>query len=195
LDADQHPFIDEALPSNAWLTDLRDAEGYVLTEENVDVVLRLGCGIERVSARSIIGSMQNIAKYLAAVRLASYSLELRLPVSEVKLGRYISSTRDGVLRLNERKLLDALLTAAGISLRQLDTMARAVSSAIVEISSTRLDQVVHGKDCIKLLTIQFRALGASDVVDAGPLLWSSFKRERVAEFPVLNEVVNFLIKA
>lgn len=64
-----------------------------------------------------------------------------------------------------------------------------------EVSSIPILKVVNGKDCMRLLTIQFRALGASDLVDVAPLLWTSFRCDKLSEFPVLSEIVVFLAKA
>jgi len=48
---------------------------------------------------------------------------------------------------------------------------------------------------MKILTLQFKALGSREVADAAPVLWSSFKREKLTEYPVLNDIVTFLTKA
>jgi hypothetical protein len=195
IDADQAVFIPEALPSNAWATDLRDVEGYVLAAENVDAALRLGCGIERVAATSVIGSMNEVARTLAAIRLVSERLGLKLPVSSARLNRYVRSTRDGALSLNRRGLISGLMQAAGVTLRRTDVVVEAVEAAESDVSSIPLNQALHGKDCMRLLTLQFRGLGVSDITDVTPLLWTSFRRGRLEEFPVLSDVVAFLTKA
>ena len=192
LDADQGPLTGEEIPSNAWLTDFRDAEGYVMAPENVSAALRLGCGIVRGSAEPLLNSMLEIARYLAAVRLASYRLAMRLPVSKSRLSGSLTATPAGMLTLDKTKYLSALLQSAKVSLLQLGTLQQAIEVAMTELLLRPRREVVHGKDCIRLITFQFRALGASNLQDAGPLLWSSFERERLSEFPTLQQVVEFL---
>ena len=53
-------------------------------------------------------------------------------------------------------------------------------------------EVSHGKDGMKLLTAQFRALGASNLSDAAPFLWSTFRRESINQFPVLQQIIAYL---
>jgi hypothetical protein len=195
LDADHSVLIPEAVPSNVWLTDLRDAEGYVLAEENVDAALRLGCGIERVPASSIIASMQEVCKTLSAIRLASEQAGLRLPVSTVQLNRHVRVSSEGTPTLNQVALLRGLMQRAGISLREYEGIASLVTTAAEQVATFPVGQTLHGKDCFKVLDLQFRALGAPADVNVGAMLWSSFQRERLSDFPALSEVSRYLTKA
>jgi hypothetical protein len=194
VDSDHRIALQESLPQNAWATDFRDAEGYVLAPENVEAAMRLGCGIERASVASICSEMVAVARYLAAIRLASVRIGLRLPVSSVRLSKFVTSSRDGVLRLDRERLILALLQAAGLSGRNAATVATEVDRVGIELSSLPDDQIVHGKDALKILGIQFRALGAPDLTDVSPILWATFRRDKLSEFPVLSEVVDFLTK-
>jgi|SRR5215475_2679368 len=195
LDADDADYVGETLPSNAWRTDLRDIEGYVLAEENVETALRLGCRVERGSAGLLLLETQRIAQRLAAVRLVSRRLGLRLPVSNTKLSKFVSVSDDGSLILNENELISTLLHRAGISRRQTSTIVELIPTALGEIQGKPPEFSVQGKDCMKLLTLQFKALGATDNIggDVTPLLWSTFRREKLGEFPVLAEVVRYLL--
>jgi hypothetical protein len=192
IDADQAALIDEAIPANAWITDLRDAEGYVLGEENVDMALRLGCGIEGVSASALLKSTSGVALFLAATRLVSHRDHLRLPVSRSRYKGYIRATTGGLLTLNRKSYLGALLQSAGISLSERDNIDQKVSQTMDEIAAVPIENIRHGKDCTRLLTLQFRALGAEDVTDVAPLLWSSFRKESLSQFPVLREILEFM---
>jgi hypothetical protein len=192
VDADQATLIGEEVPSNAWVTDLRDAEGYVLGEENVEIALRLGCGIEGVSASALLKSTSEVALFLAATRLVSYRDRLQLPVSRSRFKGYIRATSGGVLVLDRRGYLQALLQSADISLRELNNVDQRISQTMDEMSVLPIEKVRHGKDCIRLLTVQFRALGADDVTDVAPLLWTSFRIESLSQFPVLQEIVGFM---
>jgi hypothetical protein len=194
LDADQSRLVGEEIPTNTWLTDLRDAESYVLDVENIDAALRLGCGIERGVAEAVLSSTFDAAISISAIRLASHKLDLRLPVSKSRLKGYVTSTPAGVLSIDEPGYLGALLQSGKVSLARLEEVAEAVAAAKADLAAMPRREVVHGKDCMKLLTIQFRALGASDLREAAPLLWSSFKRERLSEYPILQEIEEYLTK-
>jgi len=195
LDADHAALIEEAIPSNAWVTDLRDAEGYVLGEEKVAAALRLGCGIDGVSASALLEYTSEVAVFLAATRLVSHREGLKLPVSRSRFKGYIRATSGGSVMLDRRGYLGALLQSANISLRERAAIDEKISAAIEEISAIPIEKVRHGKDCMRLLTIQFQALGANEVADAAPLLWSSFRTESLSQFPVLQEIVKFVRKA
>jgi hypothetical protein len=192
IDADQAVLVGETIPPNAWITDLRDAEGYVLSDENVDIALRLGCGIEGVSASALLKSTSDVAVFLAATRLVSYRDQLKLPVSRSRFKNYIRATSGGLLVLNRRGYLGALLQSAGVSLSKLESIDQRISQTIDEISIHPIERIRHGKDCMRLLTVQFRALGASDVTEVAPLLWSSFRVESLSQFPVLQEIIGFM---
>jgi len=192
LDADQAALTGESIPPNAWITDLRDAEGYVLGEENVDIALRLGCGIEGVAASALINSTSEVAVFLAAVRLVSQREALRLPVSRSRFKGYIRATSTGMLVLDRSAYLRALLQSADVNLRELNRIDLKISETVEEISDISIEKIRHGKDCMRLLTVQFRALGASELADVAPLLWSSFRVDRLSQFPVLREILSFM---
>jgi len=192
LDADQAALIEEAIPPNAWVTDLRDAEGYVLGEENVAAALQLGCGIDGVSASALLEYTSEVAVFLAATRLVSHREGLKLPVSRSRFKGYIRATSSGSLVLDRPGYLGALLQSADISLRERAAIGERISAAVEEISAIPIEKVRHGKDCMRLLTIQFQALGANEVTDIAPLLWSSFRAESLSQFPVLEEIVKFM---
>jgi hypothetical protein len=192
IDADQGRMTAEILPPNAWVTDFRDLESYVLAAENIDAALRLGCGIVRGSVEEVLNSTLAVATYLAAVRLASHRLGMRLPVSKSEFRGCLQVTNDGIVSLNKQRLLTGLLQSAHVSIRELGRLEEAVSEAESELAMMKVMDVVHGKDSMKLLTAQFRAMGATGLNDAAPLIWSSFKREIADDFPVLQEVAAYL---
>jgi hypothetical protein len=192
IDADQGRLTGETVPANAWLTDLRDMEGYILGVENIDTALRLGCGIMNGKADEIFNSTLDAAMYLAAVRLASYRLGLKLPVSKSELKGCATATSVGMINLNKKRCLSSLLQSAKINLGKLQTIEDAVTETLAELTIQHRIEVVHGKDCMKLLTRQFRGMGASKLTDAAPLLWATFRRERMTDFPVLQQIIEYL---
>jgi hypothetical protein len=98
-----------------------------------------------------------------------------------------------MLTLKEDKLIVALLNSAGISTKRAPDLKAGVLQAMAMCHHLPPSQVMHGKDCMKLLTLQFKGLGC-DISDVTQLLWTSFRRDSLAHFPVLSEVVAFLCK-
>jgi len=192
IDADNGRMLNEEFPRNAWVTDLRDAEGYILGRDNIEAALRLGFGIDRGDIETIVSSLHLAARFLAAVRIASVHLGLQLPVSEMRLSRYIKADRNGVVAVDDGGILSTLCQSASISLRRLGEIQESVESALQELLTSPAEHVVHGKDCTKILTVQFVGLGAAGSIDVAPALWSSFNRDKLPDFPELMNVVNYL---
>lgn len=194
IDSDHAILEKEEMPSNAWVTDFRDAEGYVLGHGNIDVALRVGFGIERAEAKSVHSSMRECALYFAALRVVSRDLDLCLPVSDLKFSKFVKSTREGKLTVDRGKLATSLLQAAGVSLARLAEIEEAVIEREQHVRDYPAEMVCHGKDCMKLLSIQFKALGAEEHADVAPVIWATFRRESLENYPNLAAASRYLTK-
>jgi hypothetical protein len=194
IDADADHLRPEKLPipSNVWVTDWRSLESYVLTVECLDAALRLGCGIDSIKAEDLFPVIVSIARRVSAIRFVSESDNLQLPVSAYKWIKYVKSRPRGGVALDLRGMLTALMQSAGVGLSRLDAIERAVSEAEQTFAEAHDLHVVHGKDFMKILGIQLKAADV-EIDDAGRLLWTTFRRENVALYPVLSEVVSFLM--
>lgn len=193
IDADSHRLGGgtEPMPSNVWLTDLRDLESYVISVENIKTALQLGFARDSALGPGIYSSMVTEARWLAAIRLASVLSNLKLPVSEQKWLRYASCDRYGVVQLDHVRVLRLLIQSAYQSLRILDELIGQVQKLQENLAAYEDRDVVHGKDAVALVTIQFKAIGCN-LSHAGPILWSTFRSEHVGEFPILTEIVAYL---
>lgn len=196
VDADLARFGDastpsNACPSNAWLTDLRDLEAYVLSEENVRTALQLGFGRDASLSPAIHSSMVTVGRYVAATRLASQSLGLDLPFSAQRWTRYVTADRFGVVRLDEAGFLRSLVQSSGNSLQILDALEELIGKYTTNLASLDDGEVVHGKDAFALLGKQFGAVGAN-ATDVSPVLWTTFRKDELARFPTLRAVTNYL---
>ncbi|WP_433215688.1 hypothetical protein ACQP00_06320 [Dactylosporangium sp. CS-047395] len=194
VDADSDPLSAAArgaMPSNAWVTDLRDLESYVLSVNNIRTALQLGFARDPALAPAIFASMAVEARWLAALRLTSEVAGLRLPVSEQKWLRHAKFDSLGTVVLDRKKILTSLLQSAGLSLKGLDDVILQIQKTQDEISDFTDREVLHGKDALALLTLQLREIGCN-VVDVGPVLWTTFRHDYVSEFPNLSQVVSYL---
>src|SRR5712691_6196320 len=135
IDADQSRITNEDPPSNAWITELRDAEGYVMTEENIDTALRLGLGIEKVSAKALMLSLFSVTRYISAVRLASHLNNFKLPISDCELKRYCGATQTGNLSIDADRFLKAMMQSADIGLSELERVRASVDEAAAKLQA------------------------------------------------------------
>jgi hypothetical protein len=192
VDADHLRLIDgwESLPSNAWVTDYRDLEAYVLDPSNIDTAMRAGCGILSADPDTVYVSAARAARYLAAVRVTSAIDHLDLPVSAGRWLRHIGCDGSGALTVREEPLLRALLQHAAVSLARLDEIKDAIAEHAERLSAVPDQQVIHGKDFSTLFTKQLAALGVR-IDSASRILLATFPRETHAH-SVLAEIQDYL---
>jgi hypothetical protein len=178
-------------PPNTWTTDFRDLESYVLDQSKIRDCLQLGYGKDGAVADALYTSMITTARRVAALRLVSEALAIRLPVSAYRWIRHVSFDSSGAIGFETATVISSLLQSAGISLSRKGEILEMVNRVQDELSLLGDREVVHGKDALILLTRQFKALGIA-TPDVSPTLWATFRQEDVAAFPVLAEVVAFL---
>jgi hypothetical protein len=178
-------------PPSTWITDFRDLESYVLDQGRVRDCLQLGYGKDGAVADTLYTSMIATARRVAALRLVSEGLAIRLPVSAYRWIRHVSFDSSGEIGFETATVITSLLQSAGTSLSRKDEILEMVNKVHSELRLLDDREVIHGKDALTLLTRQFKALGI-DTPDVSPTLWATFRQEDVAAFPVLAEVVAFL---
>lgn len=189
-DQDRHLGILEELV-NGWFTDHRDLEGYVLTIDNLDTGLRLGCSLQNPAAENVFNQMTKAAVTIAAIRLASARLQLKLPISSGKWISQLSSDKYGNLKMNLSSIIQSLMQEADVSLKRLDEVTRAVTEADEELQQVDVRHVIHGKDCMRILTKQLAEFGIK-VDSASRIMWSTFRRDVIMQYPSLAAAVGFL---
>ncbi|QQQ61891.1 DUF4435 domain-containing protein [Paenarthrobacter ureafaciens] len=162
-------------PSNSILTDFRDRESYVLWTANIAKVLSLGAHTDKVTPEDFLASTFSAALLLAAARLVSIRQDLKLPVSDTGWEKKLK-TKDGlVVSVDRSGILRMLLQNAGLSLQMLANLEKDVSAAEQELMVWEPQQVMHGKDSMKIIAKQFQSLNVV-CEDAFHLLGPTFNR-------------------
>jgi len=181
-------------PPNAWLTDHRDLESYVLAVENFDAAIRGGCGLVGPSAADMFASMADAALFLASVRVVSLRQSLKLPISKGTWIRHVKCADGKVVEVKRQPLATGLLQAAGHSLKVREKFLTDVERTAEELAAHAPRDVLHGKDCMLILTKQLSSTTV-EVDDAGRLVRGTFQRNRLHEFATLAAVVEYLAGA
>jgi hypothetical protein len=189
-DADWDRLLRRSVPERVWLTDHRDMEGYVLREECVDKVLRLGVGTNRLSAVNLLRVIREHGRRLGCTRLLSERDSLRLPFQATRLKRYLSGDGDRIL-LDLEGYLQALLQNANISLARFDEIRGRLGEVEAEYASSPDSEVIHGKDAICILESALACFRLKPE-DGARLLWTSFEAAFVEEGSTLDMVTRFL---
>ena len=188
-DADTDRVLERPLPTNVILTDLRDMEGYVLQEECLDKVLRLGLANERIDARGLLKEVIEAARVAGAIRLVSEVTELNLPFQQTRIDRY-TEVRGASLTLDVERYVRALLQNGDISIKRLPSILAQVQQVPHTYTFYERD-LIHGKDAVRLLEKVLRQLRVRED-EARRLLLCSFEREWADQHPNLMRVVTFL---
>lgn len=193
IDSDSDTLLDTppSYPSNIWVTDWRSLESYVMTVECLDTALRLGCDVDYLEAENLFQNIAEIARKVSAIRYVSESENLRLPVSSYRWTRYLKCRRKGGVSLDIEGAIRSLMQNAGINLSQLHQILDNVDAAEQQFAELDDLHVIHGKDFMKILTLQLQEMGVK-IDDAGRLMWTSFRREDIRKHMVLSEVVDYL---
>ena len=192
-DADLSRIRDAAVPRNVWLTDLRDLEGYVFRGECVDKALTLGAGADGVDASELVSNVSRLARRLAALRSLSARTGLKFPFQELDLARYVSVKRANV-EVDFDQVLRVLVQNIGLSLSRFDDLMNEWTEEEAALKDVPDNQLIHGKDVMCLLSEVLFSHGVSRK-DAPKLVWTSFERRLVGDYPVLVEVVASLSAA
>lgn len=189
-DADWDRLLHRSIPGRVWLTDHRDMEGYVLREEWIDKVLRLGVGTDRFSARNLLRVIREHGRRLGCTRLLSERDSLRLPFQATRLKRYLSGDGDRI-SLDLDGYLQALLQNASISLGRFDEIRARLGEVEAEYASSPDSEVIHGKDATCILESALACFRLKPE-DGARLLWTSFEAAFVEDGSTLDMVTRFL---
>jgi hypothetical protein len=187
-DADTDRLRNAVTPANVVLTDGRDLEGYVLREECMEKVARLGLGTERIDIRRFLADVSAASRLCGALRYVSEIDGLNLPFQRVTIERY-ASAKHGVLEVDLPAFVQTLLQNAGISVREVDRIIRRAGEVLSQFGA--ISDLVHGKDALRLADVALKHEGVrSD--EARRMLWCTFERGWVRAHPGLAKIVEFL---
>lgn len=190
-DADWDRLLSRSVPSEVWLTDYRDLEGYVLRIECVDKVLRLGIASTRVSGDELLALIRYHGRRFGLIRLMSELDCLKLPFQGTDKKKHISFGIGG-LSVNYDGYLRALLQNARISLARLGELSARlleVDRAYASVSDTEL---IHGKDAMCVVEVILSGCGAAEE-EGSRLLWASFESVFVEPSSNLSAACQFLV--
>ena len=189
-DADWDRLFSRPVPNKIWLTDHRDLEGYVLREECIEKVLKLGACTERISPSALLTTVRRFGRRLGIVRLMSELDNLKLPFQATKLRRHLDM-QDGTLSLDLEGYLRALLQNARISLATLSEILERIQEVETIYASTPDSELIHGKDTMQIVDAVLSKVGLKPG-EGERLLWTSFEARFVEEPSNLKDVLGFL---
>ena len=191
-DADTDRLRGRRMPSNVWLTDTRDMEGYLLREECFEKMLRLGLEDESVDPRRLLEQILSIGRWLGILRLTSDDEGLNLPFQRTDMWRSLSCSRGQTdLTMDRERYISALLQNAGRNQRELGQITTRTDDKARQLAEVPDHELIHGKDMTILLEKALQAHGVHRE-DAIRILRTSFERLLVSDYPVLGEVLAYL---
>jgi DNA-binding ferritin-like protein (Dps family) len=193
VDADYDRLLGRELPSNVWPTDFRDLEGYLLDEECLHRVWCLALHRDDLDPAEVLRRVLSAARKLGIARLYSAKEELDLPFQNTNLQKHVHAGDDRVT-VSYDSYLAALLQNAEISLHRLDEIADGIDVLEDAQAESPDRDVVHGKDVV-IVVAELMSEEGVDRRDAWRILWTSFDRNRVSDYPNLREVTRFLTQA
>jgi hypothetical protein len=189
-DADWDRALGRQVPERVWLTDHRDMEGYILCEQCIDKILRLGMGIADVSANALLAAVLQQCRPLGLLRILSELDNLNLPFQNTNLIRHVEGMAERVT-VDFDTYLRALLQNAEISLtRTADIQAR-LRTIGPRFSSVPDRDMVHGSDAVQVFEVALRKRGISQG-ESERLLWTSFESSFVAGGSTLETVASYM---
>ena len=190
-DADWDRLLGEPTPDRVWLTDFRDMEGYVFCERCIDKVLTLGVKTDKISATQLITMIRAVGRRLGFMRVMSEMDGLQLPFQHTHLKGHVRMT-DLNLTFSPNDYLRALLQNAEISLSTLPQMEARLAEIESQFAAVPDDQLVHGKDALKLLDIALAPFGVKPD-ESHRIVWVALDALDTQAYPEFRKVVSFLV--
>jgi hypothetical protein len=178
------------IPDNVLMSDGRDLESYVLTEKNLQKVIKVGCGIAELEAATVLPAVMELARRMAAMRVMSDRKGWKLPFARGGWTGAITSNRRSV-GLNNRRALASLLQSAKVSLKELNGALSEIDVIMEEQRQMPDIEVVRGKDAMIFLGAILRHHGV-DPRDTDKLMWTSLDERSIDQYPNLLSAVSFL---
>lgn len=189
-DADTDRILGRSVPSNVWLTDQRDLEGYILRRECVEKVINLGFLNDRLDAEEVLRQVTSLGRELGIFRLMSELDECDLPFQQTDLRGHIVLEGNSI-QFNFEGYATALLQNSGVSLKNLPEMVNRHQEVAEEYSHLDDAEIVHGKDAVTVLERYLRTQGLRSE-EVGRLLRCSYERQWLDGSPSLKQAYQFL---
>jgi hypothetical protein len=186
-DADFARLLPEDTPTNAWLTDFRDLEGYGLGAKSFFTLCALGLN-SRVDATFFRAQILGVTRTAGILRLFSETRRLSLPFSELSVDRYLSVEGDFSITYDHSVHIRALLQRADRMSNcqsiaaDFDTFLNEATIGAVEVS--------HGKDVLATLGAVFGKVKLSSAAET--TFWTSVCRDEISGCSSLNKALAFV---
>jgi hypothetical protein len=189
-DADFDRLRNIPCPSNVWLTDFRDLEGYFLQEHCIRKILLLAVVSVELTPATILSQVRAIARPLGVLRLLSIQEDLKLPFQARPPDRNMTKTDRGV-EIDFEAYLQTLLQDANISLKKLEEIKAKHSALLKEMEKIPDSELMHGKDCIAVIEKFLESKDFKrDAIE--PCCWTSLEPPLLADFSNLNAALAYL---
>lgn len=189
-DADWDRLLGIAQPTNVWLTDPRDIEGYFFRRDCIEKILRVGIGTTSVDADDVLQDVRRIARRVGLLRVLSARTKQHLSFQNTSLWRHLTATR-GRVEFNEEGFMRSLLQNSDLSLGELENWQSDLDQIEHQMESVDSAQVIHGKDALEVLAKAFSCFGVRKE-DTTALVRTSFERGLVEQGSTLEDLVSYL---
>lgn len=193
-DADFDRILKVKLPSNIILTDNNDMEGYILSEQGIKKLLKVGLSSEKITPNNLLNSIFSVGRKIGILRITSYSKNLKLPFKIVNenFNRYILIDNQYNVKFKDEKYIRALLQASqNLTLRDFNRINDLYLKNISKFKTTESLKLTNGKDALLILQNVVKKLGI-DKKNIDKVLWMYFNRELISNHNNLFSIVNIL---
>lgn len=190
VDRDLDQFLNKEYPSNTWVTDYVDMEGYLLTTDHLLKAIRLGYCSDSISIEELLSMSTQICRRITALRIISQRQNLGLSISASKKHKYITLKNKKPI-FDFDKFCRGLFNNAHLSLSQFDLVMRAHEEVETELSLLSDKHVVRGKDFLDVSQAIICSLGVK-TSEFSYILWSTLERTVHRDHKTLSQITRFL---
>lgn len=193
-DADFDRLLKVKLPSNIILTDNYDMEGYILSEQGIEKLLKVGLSSEKITPNKLLNSILSVGRKIGVLRITSYTKGYGLPFKNVNKNfhRYIKIDNHYNIKLNENRYIEVLLQdSRDLSMRNFKDINKEYLKNIEKYQNTESLKLTNGKDALLILKNIVKKFGINkDNIDK--VLWMYFNKDLTSNNHNLNIVINIL---
>ncbi len=188
-DSDMDDILGVQPPSNTFMTDFPDMEGYVISERNLDKLLRVSLSLSQPGAQDLHRALMRMASSIALLRFISKRDSLRLRITKTNKSRCILINT----QLPELDLPRLIRTVCQNTPRL--PCEESVVCAAVEASREDFESIyskkIRGKDYMELMGLFFRKLQVG-VRDFDAVLLGTLHEAETMSQPTLKQITLYL---
>lgn len=189
-DSDLDALFNDEYPSNTFLTDFPDMEGYVISERNLDKLLKVAHVREYPSVKNLHEALLSISSELGLLRFISRRFSLGLSITNTKKLKSISIDSNLPV-LDFKRLITTVCHNTSEKQYNADELLFKTEQAREEFEKASQSQRIRGKDYIELMSITLRKLKLSKSEEGSTLL-ATMHEENTLKFPRMGNLATFL---